>query len=247
MQTNLININSDLTMSSLDIVNVINSIRKEEGNNSKLSHSDFLKKVPEVIGEKNAGNFSSIYKDAMNRDKPCYRFPKRESMLMAMSYSYSVQAAVYDAYDALENKNKYQLPDFTNPAEAAIAWAQQYKEKQQALALIEQQKPLVEFANVVQTSYALIDLKDMAKLISDNVITIGRNNLMKLLRDRGFLNLDNTPSQKSVNAGLMKAVEKTWVNSKTGNVELSVVANITTKGQVYFLNNVRKFLTKEDN
>lgn len=171
-------------------------------------------------------------------------FAKHLAMMAKTNKSHEIRNYFIECENKLSIKPE--LPDFTDPAEAAIAWAQQYKEKQQALALIEQQKPLVEFANIVQTSYALIDLKDMAKLISDNVITIGRNNLMKLLRDRGFLNLDNTPSQKSVNAGLMKAVEKTWVNSKTGNVELSVVANITTKGQVYFLNNVRKFLTKEE-
>jgi len=107
---------------------------------------------------------------------------------------------------------------------------------------LELQAPLVTFANTVQSSSALVDMKDLAKLISDTTIKIGRNTLMKLLRDRGFLNKDNTPSQKAVDADLMKAVEKTWTNPKTEEVELTVVAQCTGKGQIYFCNNVRKFL-----
>lgn len=55
-----------------------------------------------VLG-KDAGNFSSIYLDSMNREKPCYKFPKREACLMAMSYSYDLQAKVFDRMTELEN------------------------------------------------------------------------------------------------------------------------------------------------
>lgn len=110
---------------------------------------------------------------------------------------------------------------------------------------LEQQAPLVNFAATVQQSSALIDLNKLAKIISDNVIVIGRNNLMQLLRARGFLNQDNTPSQKSINAGLMKAVEKTYQRSD-GEIGLSVTAQITGAGQVYFCSNVRKFLASSD-
>ena len=64
------------TMSSLELVEFINAEREVQGNTTKLQHPDFLKKVPQVLG-KDAGNFSSIYLDSMNREKPCYRFPKR--------------------------------------------------------------------------------------------------------------------------------------------------------------------------
>ncbi len=56
----LININSDLTMSSLEIVKVINSIRKSEGNNTELMHKDFLEKAREVLGE-GLAEFSATY------------------------------------------------------------------------------------------------------------------------------------------------------------------------------------------
>lgn len=115
-----------ITMSSLEMVEFINAQRKE--GEAVLAHSDFLKKVPLVLGEKDAGNFSSIYKDSMNREKPCYRFPKREACLMAMSYSYELQAKVFDRMTELEQQNKpLAVPNFANPAEAARAWADQYE------------------------------------------------------------------------------------------------------------------------
>lgn len=108
--TNLANMNQTKTMTSLEVVELINLVRKEEGNNTVLAHSDFLKKVPEVIGETVAGNFSSYYTASNGKQNPCYTFPKRESMLMAMSYSYTTQARLYDRWEALEAKQAVQIP-----------------------------------------------------------------------------------------------------------------------------------------
>ncbi|MEO6852360.1 MAG: hypothetical protein ABI410_00485 [Rhodoferax sp.] len=49
---------------------------------AELRHADFLVKVPLVLtgGER---NFSSTYRDVQNKERPCYRFPKREACLMA--------------------------------------------------------------------------------------------------------------------------------------------------------------------
>lgn len=98
--TNIVKSTTPVTMTSIELVEYINSQRGE--GESVLAHSDFLKKVPQVLGEKDAGKFSSIYRDSMNRKKPCYRFPKREACLMAMSYSYELQAKVFDRMTELE-------------------------------------------------------------------------------------------------------------------------------------------------
>jgi hypothetical protein len=93
-----------VTMSSLEMVDYINSQRKED--EAVLRHADFLEKVPLVLGEEMSGKFRSSYKDSMNRSKPCYHFPKREACLMAMSYSYELQAQVFDKMTALEEHVK---------------------------------------------------------------------------------------------------------------------------------------------
>jgi hypothetical protein len=87
-------------MSSLEMVEYINANRQEE--EAELTHADFLKKVPKVLGEAVAGNFSGYYVASNGKRNPCYHFPKREACLMAMSYSYDLQAKVFDKMTELE-------------------------------------------------------------------------------------------------------------------------------------------------
>ena len=64
---------TSVTMTSLELVEYVNSFRKEKAlvdgaafpskGHAKLEHSDFMKKVPEVLG-KDHGNFSGIYQDS---------------------------------------------------------------------------------------------------------------------------------------------------------------------------------------
>ncbi len=91
-----------VSMTSLEIVEFINS-RRPEGS-AELRHYDFLEKVIKVLGLEYAGNFRSTYVADNGKENPCYRFPKRESMLMAMSYDYAAQAAIYDRWQELENQ-----------------------------------------------------------------------------------------------------------------------------------------------
>jgi len=106
-----------VTMTSVEIVDFINGLRKDEAlaagkafpspGHAKLEHADSMKKVPEVLGER-AGNFSGTYQipgpNGSSRSAPCYTFPKREATLLAMSYSYAMQAKVWDHMTALENR-----------------------------------------------------------------------------------------------------------------------------------------------
>ncbi|WP_236234676.1 hypothetical protein [Pseudomonas tohonis] len=87
------------TMTSLELVEFINSHRQRQAEAAgqdfpskgfaKLEHADFLKKVPDVLGE-HAGNFSCMFDVAIGngatRQSRGYRLPKRESCLTAMSY-----------------------------------------------------------------------------------------------------------------------------------------------------------------
>ncbi len=121
---NLVPSHPSVTMTSLELVEFINSQRGE--GEAVLAHSDFLKKVPQVLGD-GAGNFSCTYRDVQNKERPAYTFPKREACLMAMSYSYDIQARVFDKMTELEQKlsGVIAIPDFSNPAAAARAWADQ--------------------------------------------------------------------------------------------------------------------------
>jgi hypothetical protein len=120
-----------VTMTSLEMVDFINIQRKD--GSPILAHSDFLKKVPLVLGEEGVGLFSYTYTHPQNGQKyPAFFFPKREACLMAMSYSYDLQAKVFDRMTELEAHHS--LPNFNDPAAAAIAWAEQYRATQTAIA-----------------------------------------------------------------------------------------------------------------
>ena len=108
-----------VTMTSLEMVDFINSQRDPA--EAELRHDNFMAKVPQVLGELGALNFKGTYRDVQNKERPCYRFPKREACLMAMSYSYDLQAKVFDRMTELERSTKPALPDFTNPIAAARA------------------------------------------------------------------------------------------------------------------------------
>lgn len=103
------------TMSSMEMVDYINAERhvkaEEEGMSfpckkyRKLRHADFTKKVPKVLGEGYAKNFVHSFVNEQNGEEyPGYQFPKREACLMAMSYSYELQAKVYDYMEELDRQ-----------------------------------------------------------------------------------------------------------------------------------------------
>ena len=121
-----------VTMTSLELVDYINSQRGE--GEAELQHKHFLEKVQKVLGEETSAKFSADLPDGYGRPRRGYRFPKREACLMAMSYSYELQAKVFDRMTELEQRNApvIAMPNFSNPAEAARAWALEYEARQLA-------------------------------------------------------------------------------------------------------------------
>ena len=99
-----VTIANTVTMTSVELVDYINSQRKES--EAELRHRDFTAKVPKVLGEEMCEKFRTSLKDAYGRDQLGYRFPKREACLLAMSYSYELQAKVFDRMTELEQKNQ---------------------------------------------------------------------------------------------------------------------------------------------
>ena len=80
------------------MVDYINATR--DNNKAELTHNNFLGKVPSVLGLMVSAQLLShtdrvvgLY--GQTRQVPVYNFPRREAILMAMSYSYKLQAMVY--------------------------------------------------------------------------------------------------------------------------------------------------------
>uniref|UniRef100_A0AB39C8W1 Anti-repressor n=1 Tax=Acinetobacter phage vB_AbaM-SPB TaxID=3236747 RepID=A0AB39C8W1_9CAUD len=163
-------------MSSLEIVDFINEYRaKNDDQPIQLRHADFMAKVQKVLGELSE-NYRSVYKDASGRSLPCYVFYKREACLMAMSYSYELQALVFDRMTELENKlSKPQLPDFTNPVEAARAWADEVEAKLIAQKQLELAAPKVEYFDRVADVGNLMTASVVGKKIGMSGTTLNKH------------------------------------------------------------------------
>lgn len=129
---NTTNLTSDVTptMSSVEMVAYINDDRKSKAEAlgltfpckkySKLQHKSFLAKVPKVLGDNQSAKYFSDYIDEKGRTQPCYIFYKREACLMAMSYSYELQAQVFDHMTELEGNKDINLLDLSGLTELTI-------------------------------------------------------------------------------------------------------------------------------
>jgi hypothetical protein len=90
-----------VTMTSLELVEFINSQRGPD--EPELLHKNFMAKVPKVLGA-GAAKFLASQKYGNCNSRDIYNFPKREACLMAMSYSYELQAIVFDRMTAQEQQ-----------------------------------------------------------------------------------------------------------------------------------------------
>ena len=104
---------------------------------------------------------------------------------------------------------------------------------------LEEQQPMVDFANAIAETSDSIDVGTFSKLLKDeNVFVGGRNKLFQWLRDNKFLMKDNEPYQKYINNGVFEYVEYTY---KTPYGEkLGHKTKISPKGQIYLVEKLRK-------
>lgn len=158
---------------------------------------------------------------------------------------------VFEVYRKVFHKaTTFQLPNFSDPAEAARAWTQQYEEKKELKyknVQLEQErqenKPKVEFAECIMKSSDCISVGDMANILNqNNLFGKGKISFYRWLRYNGYLIQRgiryNHPSQKSMKNNLMRLVEVPYTTR--GMVAFNTISMITPYGQKYFINLFRK-------
>src|SRR5690606_8499545 len=84
-------------------------------------------------------------------------------------------------------RNNYQLPNFEDPAEAAMAWAEQYKQRAQLEHKVEEDKPKVQFYEDVGNVNGLTNMTVAAQELG-----WGRNKLFGKLRLMGIFQQGKT-------------------------------------------------------
>lgn len=184
------NIN-EVTMSSPEIVDFINNHRKEIATTEKpykeLRHDDFMRKVPSVLGELHAPKFIGTQTYGNNNTRHIYQFPKREACLMAMSYSYELQAQIFDRMTAMEEalkaKNSF---DITNPAHLLQAIEIQAKLNIELSEKVAVLAPKAEALETIADTSNTYCLRECAKTIG-----IKESELIQLLINKKWIYRDS--------------------------------------------------------
>ena len=137
-----------------------------------------------------------------------------------------------------------QKPDsymIDNPVERAKRWIEEYEEKKALEVKIDGQKPLVEFAEQIQASTDVIDMKSMAKLASKNGIKIGRNKLFDFLRKQSVLDSENIPYANYMDREWFEVIENTYVFSCSDETKITKTTLVRPKGQMGIVRMLKKY------
>lgn len=176
-------------------------------------HDHVMRDIEDQIGRLGGlPRFGDTYLNPQNGQKyPCYKLPYRETMILVSGYSVELRAKVVDKWMELEKSARLALPDFSDPAAAARAWANEYEGKVKAVKALEEAKPKVAFYDAVAEAKDTIDMGDVAKVL--NIPGMGRNNLFAFLRGKKILMHDNQPYQEYVSRGYFRTIEASFTTA----------------------------------
>ncbi|WP_393990353.1 Rha family transcriptional regulator [Xanthobacter sediminis] len=160
-------------------------------------HDHVMRDIRNMLAELNGHDRLPSFGDTVDRPNPSggspikspiFRLPKRETMILVSGYSITLRARIVDRWQELEAQVaglKPALPDFTDPAAAAIAWAEEYREKeaaQKALASAQENLaiagPKADAYDAFLDSDGLRSVRDTAKVvgISQSALFAGLKN-----------------------------------------------------------------------
>ncbi|VVN88219.1 hypothetical protein PS718_01668 [Pseudomonas fluorescens] len=122
--------------------------------------------------EEDVSDFARIYLDSMNREQTEYLLDKELTETLLTGYSAKMRRAVVRRWTELEEQVRPKvlatLPDFSNPAAAARAWAEQFELQQAANQALIEAAPKIAFVERYVESTGLKGFRQVAKLLKAN-------------------------------------------------------------------------------
>lgn len=239
-----IDVNNVMTMSSREVAELC----EKRHDNVMVDVEKLLNYYKELYTPEKAGVLISLsdYVASNGKSNKQYLLSKDAVLDLITGYSLPHRHAVNQRWQELEQKQQcqFQLPDFTNPAEAAIAWADQWKRRelaeQSVLRLeqkIDEDTPKVLLADALLESNGGIRIGDFAKA-SHDTYGLGRNKMYKKLREWKLLDNRNIPYQTCLNSEWMYTVERPFSAEDYSGINIQVW--VTPKGQKYIINRLQK-------
>lgn len=220
-----------LTMSSREIAELTGS-----------THDNVLKTVRSLVGRGViSGNETPYIHHQNGQTYSEFRLNYRDTMVVVSGYSVELRARIIDRWQALEaqaTKPAFQLPDFTNPIEAARAWADECEAKigaqKKAVALEvanAEMRPKVEAHDRIAESFGAVNRTVAAKNLG-----VPPQVLIRWMRMNGWTyrqvnSNDDLAYQSKINAGYLEHKVKTG-DKPDGTTWTSTSVRVTPKGML---------------
>lgn len=222
-----------------------------DGLDIKTAFKDWFPRMTEY-GFENGIDFNPLKKEQVRLEGN--REVKREILDYQISIDMAKQICMFQRSEKGKQYRQYflDLEKAWNTPEQVMARALKLADKEidrlkaDNKVLLEdavRMKPKEIFADAVSASHTTILIGELAKLIRQNGIDIGAKRLFAWMRENSYLvrrnGTDyNTPTQKSVDLGILTTKETTILHSN-GSTSIKKTVKVTGKGQQYFIN---KFL-----
>jgi phage antirepressor YoqD-like protein len=236
------------TMSSLEIVKMINDLRDD--NVAILSHGDFMAKCRKILGKWDNEKFLYLTNqsiriefDGFTKRPKCYYLPKREANLMVMSESYKVQAAVYDRMTELEENQVKPKTALELAKEQVIlleALEVANKTIEQQDKSITEKNNLISASNEASIKAGEIKVSEFVKSI--DIVDLGERQFYQWMREQGYLfKGSREPRQEYVKRGYFSW--KPSAEEYGGKVRYSL--RITPRGKVWLAARYMAYIDNE--
>lgn len=158
-----------------------------------------------------------------------YVLDKDLTMTLVTGYSVKLRHAVIKRWRELEVKQSLSLPNFTDPAEAAIAWAAEFKAKQYAQDQLSIAAPKAQALDLICDTAGLFGIRESAKTLK-----VTQSFLVTLLIDKRWMYRDSSKVLQGysdrIEQDYIKHVMSKPVPDKDGIDHVYQSAKLTTKG-----------------
>ena len=161
-------------MNNLDLVEIRNNqvvvSSRQVAEKFGKEHRHVLESIRQILGAENSAAkfFNEDYVEYRGQKFPIYLMNRDGFTLLTMSFNGKAALqwkmkyiAAFNEMEARLKSNAMVLPDFTNPAEAARAWAEQFEKCNKAEQQLKAAEPKVIFADAVSASDTTILIGDI--------------------------------------------------------------------------------------
>ncbi len=181
------------------------------------------------VGEAPTPSSGGMQKVKIIPERDLYRLIMRSRLPAAERFEEWVVGEVLPSIRKTGSYSTDALPDFTDPAAAARAWAFEFEQRE----ALERERitmlPKAQYHDRVSKAVGSHTIDEAAK-----ILRTGRNRLFKWLRAERFLMKGNMPYQQYVTQGLFRVVQKTYYRGDTPHLHSQTL--ITGKGMIVIQN-----------